>query len=119
MVYNYLVILILVGVSVMNTGYYMYRSCCSNKLDPPPFFKRDFYFLTVFMCWKIGSSFICYSNVSFQGDLVFQKLASLVFSTCTTCKGYTPIKDFSQFANAQSSAATKPDQPELPPVVDV
>jgi len=55
MAYNCFVILILVGVSVMNTGYY--RSCCSNKLDPPPFFKGDFYFLIVFMCWKIEAHF--------------------------------------------------------------
>ena len=82
-----------------------------------PFFQKGF--LIVFMSWKIGGVFVCYSNVSFQRDLVFQKLASLAFSTCTACKGYTPIKDFSQFATAQSSAATKLDQPELLPVVDV
>jgi len=50
-----------------------------------PFSKQDFYFLIVFMCWKIGGVFVCYSNISFQRDLVFKKLASLVFSTCTTC----------------------------------
>ena len=59
---------------------------------------------------------ICSTSVS-REILVFQKV--LFSQPVQPVQGYTPIKDFSQFATAQSSAATKPDQPELPPVVDV